>query len=116
MRAWLRRARAYLYTGTQPAPYTLGLLEAGMTGVPIVSIGPAWMASPELFEAPELVPLGGFDDPAMAKQMLAKLLSDTHLAQRVSAEQREFFIQTFGKEAIARQWADYLAGVPAPVA
>ena len=39
VRAYLRRIRAYLYTGTVPASYTLGLIEAMMTGVPIVSIG-----------------------------------------------------------------------------
>jgi hypothetical protein len=41
MRDYLRRIRAYLYTGTQPASYTLGLIEAMMTGVPVVSIGPS---------------------------------------------------------------------------
>jgi len=54
MRAYLRRCRAYLYTGTQPASYTLGLIEAMMTGVPVVSIGPEHMRifpyGPELFE------------------------------------------------------------------
>jgi hypothetical protein len=43
MRDYLRRIRAYLYTGTQPASYTLGLIEAMMTGVPVVSIGPDHM-------------------------------------------------------------------------
>ena len=43
MKAWLRAGRAYLYTGTQPASYTLGLIEAMMTGIPVVSIGPAHM-------------------------------------------------------------------------
>jgi glycosyltransferase involved in cell wall biosynthesis len=41
MRDYLRAARCYLYTGTQPASYTLGLIEAMMTGVPVVSIGPS---------------------------------------------------------------------------
>jgi hypothetical protein len=31
MRTWLQTARCYLYTGTQPASYTLGLIEALMT-------------------------------------------------------------------------------------
>ena len=43
MREYLRAIRCYLYTGTRPASYTLGLIEALMTGVPVVSIGPrAW--------------------------------------------------------------------------
>ena len=44
MRIVLRAHRAYLYTGTQPASYTLGLIEAMMTGIPIVSISPEFMA------------------------------------------------------------------------
>ncbi len=40
MQELLRSARVYLYTGTQPASYTLGLIEAMMTGIPVVSIGP----------------------------------------------------------------------------
>ena len=43
MQGWLRKSRAYLYTGTQPASYTLGLIEAMMTGIPVVSIGPSHM-------------------------------------------------------------------------
>ena len=31
---YLRRCRVYLYTGTQPASYTLGLMEAMLTGIP----------------------------------------------------------------------------------
>jgi hypothetical protein len=55
MRDYLRRIRAYLYTGTQPASYTLGLIEAMMTGVPVVSIGPDHMTwQRDLFEGHEL--------------------------------------------------------------
>src|SRR5687768_6353978 len=43
IKAGLRKSRAYLYTGTQPASYTLGLIEAMMTGIPVVSIGPSHM-------------------------------------------------------------------------
>jgi hypothetical protein len=40
---YLRHIRAYLYTGTTPASYTLGLIEAMLSGVPVVSIMPeAW--------------------------------------------------------------------------
>ena len=54
MRQYLRSIRAYLYTGTQPASYTLGLIEAMMTGVPVVSIDASKMWTPELFEAQEI--------------------------------------------------------------
>lgn len=108
MKWWLRNARAYLYTGTQPASYTMGLIEAAMTGIPVVSIGPGWMNQPELFEAPELVPLGGFDDPEMAKGVLRYLLNDHDAAKKVSQEQRAFMVANFSNEVVGKQWADYL--------
>lgn len=108
MKSRLRTGRAYLYTGTQPASYTMGLIEAAMTGIPVVSIGPSWMSQPELFEAPELVPLGGFDDPEMAKGVLRYLLNDHDAAKKISAEQRAFMVANFSTEVVAKQWQAYL--------
>lgn len=111
MRQVLRRARAYLYTGTQPASYTLGLIEAMMTGVPVVSIGPGWMNvfpyGSELFEGHELA---GFwsDDPIQARGMLAEILSDEAHAAEISRSQRARAIELFGKQAIAEQWRAFL--------
>jgi hypothetical protein len=39
LKMMLRYERVFFYTGTQPASYTLGFIEAMMTGIPIVSIG-----------------------------------------------------------------------------
>jgi hypothetical protein len=114
MRNGLRNARAYLYTGTQPASYTLGLIEAGMIGTPIVSIGASWMRvldyGPALFEAPALVPLGGFDDPAEARGKLRELIADRDYAAEVSARQRDDFIATFGMGHVGGEWRAYLEG------
>lgn len=111
MQALLRRARCYLYTGTQPASYTLGLLEALMTGVPVVSIGPTWHAmfpySTQLFEGHELAPLWS-DKPSEARRMLERLLSSPGEAAEVSAEQRERAVATFGKPTIMAQWREFL--------
>lgn len=113
MQALLRRARCYLYTGTQPASYTLGLLEALMTGIPVVSIGPSWHGmwpySPDLFEGHELVELWS-DRPSEARGMLERLLGDLPYARMVSEAQRTHAIETFGKATIARQWAEFLGG------
>jgi len=108
MKQWLRDARAYLYTGTQPAPYTMGLIEAAMTGIPVVSIGASWMNQPALFEAPELVPLGGFDDPADARAVLKYLLDEPVAAQKISDEQRAFMVANFSTEVVGAQWKAYL--------
>lgn len=111
-RAVLRAARCYLYTGTQPASYTLGLIEAGMTGTPIVSIGPAHMTifppyGPALFEGHELA-LGWSDDPREAHDMATALLGDPDWAAAVSEMQRQRFVATFGREPVAAAWKAYL--------
>lgn len=112
MKAGLRNARAYLYTGTQPASYTLGLIEAAMTGTPVVSIGPSYMQmlpyGPHLFEGHELVPLGGFDEIEDARAELRKLIAEPDYAREVSRIQRAQAIETFGIERVAADWHAYL--------
>lgn len=111
MRRLLQDARAYLYTGTQPASYTLGLLEALMTGTPVVSIGPAhmtmWPFGPDLFEGHELC-VYHTDDAADARQTLEAFLNDHDLAARISQHQRWRTIQTFGREKVGQDWLNFL--------
>lgn len=111
MKSWLRRARAYLYTGTQPASYTLGLIEALMTGIPVVSIGPKWHHmlpyGPDLFEGHELSLLCS-DDPAQARRYLRDLLIDQDAARQLSERQRQRAIRLFRKERIGAGWKAYL--------
>lgn len=111
MKTALRVARCYLYTGTQPASYTLGLLEALMTGIPVVSIGPSHMQvfpyGSELFEGHELAPLYS-DDPKDAHDMLEGLLADHDTASRISQHQRHRAVLKFGKAAVGQAWADFL--------
>lgn len=121
MLAALRSARVYLYTGTQPASYTLGLIEAMMTGTPVIPIGRGWMDlfaySPELFEAPDI--LGrSYDNPDEARDVLAAFLREPTLARIYSSYGRARAIELFGMATIAQQWAAYLGGVaelPEPV-
>ncbi len=111
MQEMLRRGRCYLYTGTQPASYTLGLIEAMMTGIPVVSIGPTWMRifpfGPELFEGHEIA-LAGSDSPLMVKQELRNLLAESHTAQGLSDATRARAIELFGRQTIAAQWREFL--------
>jgi hypothetical protein len=110
MQEALRSHRAYLYTGTQPASYTLGLIEAMMTGIPVVSIGPSWMTvfpyGPDLFEGHELTMSS--DDPADARDILRHLLNDPEYAAACSSIQRGTAISLFGKDTIAAQWKAFL--------
>ena len=111
MRAYLARARAYIYSGTVPASYTLGLIEAMMTGVPVVSIGPGAFGTGSLFEAHEIA-LESFDDPAHAHSVLANYLRSQAIAAEDGVEARARAIDLFGVDNIARQWVDFL-GAPA---
>lgn len=112
MRAYLRRIRCYLYTGTQPASYTLGLIEAMMTGVPIVSIGPAHMTLfpyvPQMFEAHELGLKWSADDPSEANGQLRWALDHYHACEEMAFMQRKAAIELFGIDTIREQWAAYL--------
>lgn len=111
MKALLRSSRCYLYTGTQPASYTLGLIEAAMTGVPVVSIGPAHMNAlpygPSLFEGHEIA-LHWSDHPNVARSWLQRYLNDHGVAREESSIQRDRAIRLFGKDTIAAQWQDFL--------
>ena len=111
MRQALRDHRCYLYTGTQPASYTLGLIEAMMTGIPVVSIGPSWMRvfpyGPELFEGGELAG-GGFNDPRDAHSFLRTYVDDIETAHAIGYAQRQRAVELFGKPTIAAQWRVFL--------
>jgi len=111
MQRALRENRAYLYTGTQPASYTLGLIEAMMTGVPVVSIGPEWMTvfpyGPELFEGHEIA-RWATDSPEQARINLERLLGEEDDADALSRAGRQRAIELFGKATIAAQWRAFL--------
>jgi glycosyltransferase involved in cell wall biosynthesis len=111
MKAWLRNARVYLYTGTQPASYTLGLIEAMMTGIPVVSIGPSWMRvfpyGPDLFEGHEIAH-HYYDDPQDARDAIRDLLDESKTFHGSSAIQRNRAIELFGIDTIREQWRDFL--------
>lgn len=111
-RARLRSARAYLYTGTQPASYTLGLIEAMMTGIPVLTIGPEHMQifrpyGPDLFEAPELLRQNP-GTAEVARDILRLILNDRELALSMSTSQRRQAIRDFGIDTIAPQWKAFL--------
>lgn len=110
MLQYLSQAAAYLYTGTMPASYTLGLIEAMLVGVPIVSISPeAWLGPDALFEAHELVgPAMVADTPERARGLLRDLMLDRTLAEQISAEQRTRALELFDVAVVGAQWQELL--------
>lgn len=116
MKEELRRNAVYFYTGTSPASYTLSFIEAMMTGIPIVSVGPkianAEFPGHETFEISDIIKNGvnGFwsDNIAELRDDIDRLLNDANLSRQISEEGRKTAIELFGKENIRRQWADFL--------
>ena len=113
LKAMMRFNRAYLYTGTRPAPYTLAFMEAFMLGIPIISIGPKMgnsiYTNQRTFEVPEIIgPTGdaGFwaDNIGQLREYCTTLINDSDLARSVGERGRIKAIQIFGKEKIKREW------------
>lgn len=112
MLAYLRSLRVYLYTGTRPASYTLGLIEAMMSGTPVVSIGrKAWgedWGGTDLFEADRITNYA-VNDPKQARELLVAILTQQDIAQRVSREMRERATDMFGIETVGARWRKFLS-------
>jgi hypothetical protein len=114
---YLRHLRCYLYTGTRPASYTLGLIEAMMAGVPTVSIGPedwgdSWGGG-VLFEGHELATNGhwsaGPNHAERAHTALRILLEeDRFIAEDMSRQQRARAMALFDVANVGAQWVEFL--------
>lgn len=114
MQSYLSTGRAFLFTGSQPASYTLGLIEAMMAGIPTVSIGKSWMridygghTSEEMFEGHMLAPLS-YDDPAEAHHALRQLIFDDDLAKQVSEATQHNARVHFDRDKVGKQWKEFL--------
>lgn len=105
---YLRHLRAYLYTGTQPASYTLALIEAMLSGIPVASMPADEWWIPDLFEGPSLV--GRSAGPGQTAAWLDAWLRDPDLARRDGEVGRQKAIGLFGMETIAPQWQAFLDG------
>lgn len=111
--------RAYIYTGTYPASYTLSFIEAMMTGIPMVCVG-AVLGNGDMFreqqtyEVPDIITNGvnGFiaDDVDQLREAIAKLMDQPELAKQISAAGRERAIELFGKETVKTAWAEFFSG------
>lgn len=115
MKRTLREARCMFYFGTQPAHYTLSLIEAMMTGVPIVAVGKTlrntiypW----DSYEVPDIISNGvnGYvaDNVNDLRGYIELLLNDYDTAKRIGQAGRETAIKLFDKLAIMTQWAEFL--------
>ena len=101
-----RDNRAFFYTSTNPAPYTMAFIEAWICGTPVVAIGPA-LAGFNI-EVPYLIENGvnGFTSDSLVelRNYVSDLLNDRDLAKQIGGEGRKSAIELFGKEKIKHQW------------
>lgn len=112
----MRENRVYFYYGTAPASYTLGLMEAMMTGIPVVAAGPGFTKKlyPEqdTNEIAEIIENGvsGFvsDDVGQLRKYVKDLMQDDKLAKRISEGGRKRAIELFGKDKIKGEWETFL--------
>lgn len=113
----LRDNQVFFYTGTQPASYTLGFIEAFMTGIPIVAVGndvgnSLFKQEQNTFEVPDIIDSGfnGFvsDNIETLSDKVRMLLDDEGLRKRISEAGRAKAIELFGKQTIKKQWEDFL--------
>lgn len=120
MKQMLQDNRCYFYTGTHPASYTLNFMEAFMTGIPVVAIGPKhgnaeYFPGHKLYEVHKFIQNGvnGFvsDDERVLKEYCSLLLRDKKTAAAVGAGGRTTAIDLFGKEKIRQQWGDFFKGI-----
>jgi hypothetical protein len=113
----LRNNRVYFYTGTHPASYTLNFMEAWMTGIPVVAVGPHWgnaryFPNHDLYEVPDLIEnySTGFiaDDIGELRSYVKLLLDNKEVADVVSIAGRAEAIRHFNKDMIKEAWRSYL--------
>ena len=113
----LRNNRCYFYTGTHPASYTLNFIEAWMTGIPVIAVGPQWgnanyLRNHDLYEVEKLISNGvnGFvsDDIDQLRFYIKHLFARRDVAERVGAAGRQEAIRHFDKQMIMEAWKAFL--------
>lgn len=116
LKAAYRDNRVFFYTGTYPSSYTLGFIEALMTGIPIVAIGKGlWERKfwdMNVYEVDKIISNGinGFisDDISVLSGNVRELLGNPELARKIGQAGRETAIELFGKSLIKKQWKEFL--------
>jgi glycosyltransferase involved in cell wall biosynthesis len=111
-----RDYRVFFYTGTYPASYTLGFMEALMTGIPVVALGnELWdtkFFKMDVYEVDKIIQNGinGYVSNNLndLREAVELLLEDKELARKIGQAGRETAIKLYDKDVIRSQWQDFL--------
>ncbi|HYD35543.1 MAG TPA: hypothetical protein VD999_05725 [Vitreimonas sp.] len=117
MKRLMRESRAFIYGGTWPAPYTLSLIEAMMSGIPVVALGKKHAELDRglsFYEVHDIIQNGvhGFvsNDVSYLKSQVEYLINHKETAIKIGEQGRQRAIELFGKETIKNQWESFLKG------
>lgn len=120
LRDELRKSRVYFYTPTFPTSYTLNFIEAWMTGIPVVALGPFSGNSPfelgqQTYEVPDLIDNfknGCYaDEISVLRHQVEYFLDYPEEAKKIGEAGRKKAIEIFGKEKIKKQWKEFFDGL-----
>lgn len=109
--------RAYFYTGTYPASYTLNFIEAFMTGIPVVAIGPSTanigiFPNMHTYEVHKIIEHGknGFcsDDVNELRGNIDYLLAHPDKGKEIGEAGRLKAISLFDENKIKSEWETFL--------
>lgn len=111
----LQSNRAYFYHGTAPASYTLSLIEAMMTGIPVIAAGTSFSDHIYSQRTNEISMIIQNNKNGFVSNSVEELREGVQLmfdkpeeANRIGQAGRTTAIKLFGKEAIKRQWKKFL--------
>lgn len=112
-----KNSRVYFYTGTQPAAYTLNFMEAWISGIPVVAIGPSLANSLHIsgksYEAHELLGTSGeygfwSDTVIELRNAIEMFYFNPSAGEKITEKARNKAIEIFGVDNIRKQWKTLL--------
>ena len=106
----MRKTRLFFNLGTDPAPYTLGLIEAAMVGMPIVTPNYIHHPSRPQYQVPELFKDSCFvlnNNKTIAKASIRFLLKKKSKCNSLSEASRSVAIREFG-DSVLEKWKELL--------
>lgn len=115
--AFFKSFRLYFSLNSPPANFPYSFIEALMTGIPVVSIGPKLGNVPgkNNFEVPNIITneTNGFysDNIVELKHYMSSLLKDYNLSQEVGKKGRETALKFFSKKMALSTLDTFLKGI-----